>query len=60
MRVDVDDMIAGCPDECPHAVIEVSQDVVHGIGGATAVFVSVRCEHYPVCRIRDEAEDGDD
>lgn len=60
MKVDVESTVKGCPSPCPHAAVRVDYDVPCGFDGAAAVFVTVSCDHYPVCRIRTEREDGDD
>lgn len=60
MKVDIENMVGECPSPCPHARISVEHDVARGYDGAAAVFVAVSCDHYAVCRIRTEREDGDD
>lgn len=52
MRVETDDLLAGCPDECPYAAIEVHSEEARCTDGVCAVFVTVSCVHRPVCRHR--------
>lgn len=52
MRVDIDDNLDGCPDECPYADIRTEGEVMSGVDGAAAVFVTISCGHQSVCRHR--------
>lgn len=52
MRVDMDDMLGQCPDECPYADVEVCHESIGSADGVALVRVAVSCGHMAVCRHR--------
>lgn len=59
MVVEFENMLEGCPESCPHASIGIDHEVVSCEGSAVKVYATVFCDHLAVCRLREEASDGE-
>lgn len=59
MKVDVRNMLAGCPDACQNADAAVDYDSINAVfSGLIAVVIEVKCSHMETCKYRGGEEDG--
>lgn len=61
MQLTVSNGLGGCPEDCMYHSIRCEYDEIKRWGGALKNFkIDVWCEHEKICKLRKEAENGEE